>query len=271
MESALARFARTTFTHDGASKTVFVAGDGPAVIVMHELPGITPDLLGFALRVVDAGFRAYVPWLFGALDKPESRGLVARGMVRACLSRELHVFAANRSSPLADWLRALARHAHAECGGRAVGAVGMCITGNFALALAVDPWVAAPVLSQPALPWAAPWPPALRRRQDALHLDDAQLATLRARTRAGLRILAMRFAEDWTCPAARFARLRAAFGDAIETIEIERDAGTRTHGGMRHAVLTLDLVDRPGEPTHAALTRVLAFLAERLKPVEERL
>jgi dienelactone hydrolase len=264
--SELARFARTAFTHDGTTKTVLAAGAGPAVIVMHELPGITPDLLRFALRVVDTGFRVYVPWLFGALDKPESRSLVAQGMVRACLTRELHVFAANRSSPIADWLRALARQAHAECGGRGVGAVGMCITGNFALALAVDPWVEAPVLSQPALPWAAPWPPFLRRRQAGLHLDAAELAALKQRTRAGLRVLAMRFAEDWTCPAARFARLRAELGDAIETIEIGRDAGARTHSGMRHAVLTLDLVDRPGEPTHAALARVLAFLAERLKP-----
>ncbi len=261
----LARFTRTTFAHDGVARTVFAAGAGPAVIVMHELPGITPELLRFALRVAGAGFRAIVPWLFGTPGRPESRGYVACSMVRACLSRELHVLAADRSSPIADWLRALARHAHGECGGPGVGAVGMCITGNFALALAVDPWVAAPVLAQPALPWSAPWPPFMRRRQAGLHLDAAQLAALRQRARDGLRVLAMRFAEDWTCPAARFARLRAELGEALETIEIERDDGARMHR-MRHGVLTLDLVDRPGEPTHAALARVLAFLTERLKP-----
>jgi dienelactone hydrolase len=268
MESApeLARFARMPFTHDGTAKTVFVAGSGPAVIVMHELPGATPELLRFALRVADAGFRVYVPWLFGTPGKPESAAYVACGMVRACLSRELHVFAANRSSPIADWLRALARAAHGECGGRGVGAIGMCITGNFVLALAVDPWVAAPVMAQPALPWSAPWPPILRRRQDGLHVDDAQLAALRQRAQDGLRLVAMRFAEDWTCPAARFARLRAEFGDALETIEIGRDEGTRPQRGMRHGVLTTDLVDQPGEPTRRALDRVLAFLTERLGP-----
>jgi dienelactone hydrolase len=207
-----------------------------------------------------------VPWLFGTPGKPESLGYVAAGMVRACLSRELHVFAANRSSPIADWLRALAQAAHRECGGPGVGAIGMCITGSFVLALAVDPWVEAPVMAQPALPWSAPWPPALRRRQEALHVDAAQIAALRGRTRQGLRVLAMRFAEDWTCPAARFSRLRAELGPAFEAIEIGRDEGSRPHRGMRHGVLTTELVDGPGEPTRLALERVLAFLAERLKP-----
>jgi len=261
----LARFTSAAFAHGGTAKTVFAAGNGPAVLVMHELPGITPGLLRFALRVADAGFRAIVPSLFGTPGKPESPVTVAAGMVRACLSRELHVFAANRSSPIADWLRALARAAHGECGGPGVGAIGMCITGNLVLALAVDPWVVAPVMAQPALPWSAPWPPALRRRQAALHVDAAQLAALRARARGGMRLVAMRFAEDWTCPAARFARLRAELGPALETIEIARDEGT-AGGGMRHGVLTTDLVDRPGEPTRRALDRVLAFLAERLKP-----
>jgi hypothetical protein len=99
-----------------------------------------------------------------------------------------------------------------------------------------------------------------------LHVDARQLAALRLRAQQGLRVLAMRFAEDWTCPAARFARLRAELGEALETIEIGRDEGTRPHRGMRHGVLTTDLVDAPGEPTHRALERVLAFLAERLKP-----
>jgi len=121
-------------------------------------------------------------------------------------------------------------------------------------------------MAQPALPWSAPWPPALRRRQDRLHLDDAQLAALRDRAAQGLRFVAMRFAEDWTCPAARFVRLRGELGDALETIEIGRDEGTRPHAGMRHGVLTTDLVDQPGEPTRRALDRVLEFLAERLRP-----
>src|SRR5258705_5666778 len=157
----LARFSGAAFTHGGTAKTVFTAGSGPAVIVMHELPGATPELLRFALRVADAGFRVYVPWLFGTPGQPESAGYVACGMVRACLSRELHVFAANRSSPIADWLRALARTAHGECGGRGVRAIGMCITRQFLLALAGGSPGDAPGDSQPAPPPSAPLAPGL--------------------------------------------------------------------------------------------------------------
>ncbi|MBL8839395.1 MAG: dienelactone hydrolase family protein [Alphaproteobacteria bacterium] len=265
MAEALAGFDRTDFGHGGTTKPVFAAGGGPAVIVMHELPGITPELLGFARRVAGAGFRVYVPSLFGVPGRPHGTVQLAASMVRACLSRELAVWAAERSSPIVDWLRALARHAQAECGGRAVGAVGMCITGNFALAMAVEPGVEAPVLSQPSMPWAIPLPPFGRLAQ-GLHLEPSDVAALRERTRSGLSVLGLRFADDWQCPAARFERLRAEFGPAFEAIEIGADLPAGAPGRRGHSVLTLDLVDRPGEPTRAALDRVIAFLVERLRP-----
>jgi hypothetical protein len=130
--------------------------------------------------------------------------------------------------------------------------------------MAVDPWLEAPVLSQPSLPWPVPW--ALRRSRAALHLDDGQRAALRARAREGLRIRGLRFADDWQCPAARFASLRAEFGAAFEAIEIGADAPPGAPARHGHAVLTLDLRDAPGEPTRAAADRVLAFLRERLGP-----
>ena len=60
---------------------------------------------------------------------------------------------AARDLPIADWLRALASDLHAELGGPGVGALGMCFTGGFALAMMVDDSVAAPVLAQPSLPF----------------------------------------------------------------------------------------------------------------------
>ncbi len=265
MADTLAGFSRFDFAWQGTAKPVFRAGEGPGVIVMHELPGITPELVAFARRVVSAGFRVYAPALFGDPGRPHSTAYLAGSMVRACLSRELAVWAGDRTSPIVDWLRALARRVHAECGGRAVGAVGMCITGNFALALAVDPQVAAPVMSQPSMPWAVPLP-GFGRAARALHLPPDDLAALRARARDGLAILGLRFADDWQCPAARFARLRAEFGDAFEAVEIGADAPPGAAVRRGHSVLTLDLVDREGEPTRAALERVLAFLKERLAP-----
>jgi len=58
-------FARTTVTHEGVSRDVWQAGTGPAVIVIHELPGLHPGVIDFARRVVAAGFTAVMPSLFG--------------------------------------------------------------------------------------------------------------------------------------------------------------------------------------------------------------
>src|SRR6266571_5049341 len=145
-------FARREITLDGVAKRVYVAGSGPAVIVMTEMPGISPHVARFARWVRDAGFTVYMPSLFGrdgAVPTEEEGTAVFQ---RACVSAEFRALAANQSSPVTQWLRALARFAHGECGGPGVGAIGMCFTGNFALTMMLEPSMLAPVLSQPSLP-----------------------------------------------------------------------------------------------------------------------
>ena len=71
---------------------------------------------------------------------------------RACMSAEFRALQGGSSSPVTLWLRALARQAHQESGGKGVGAIGMCFTGNFALTMMLEPSMLAPVLSQPSLP-----------------------------------------------------------------------------------------------------------------------
>jgi dienelactone hydrolase len=172
------------------------------------------------------------------------------------------VVLADRASPVVSWLRTRAARAHAECGGPGVGAVGMCLTGGFALAMAVEPAVLAPVLSQPGLP-----APVTADKRAALGLDAADLATVKARTGRGLCVLGLRFTADRGCPAERFDTLRRELGAAFEGIEVDSSPGNR-HGirAGAHAVLTVDLVDTPGHPTRAALDRVLKFLGQRLQP-----
>jgi dienelactone hydrolase len=176
------------------------------------------------------------------------------------VSREFAILA-DRTSRAEHWLRALAARAHAECGGPGVGAIGMCFTGGFALAMAVEPAVLAPVASQPGLP-----APVTVRKRAALGLDPADLARVRERAKDGLCVLGLRFSQDKGCPAERFETLRRTLGDAFECIEIDSSPGNPF--GIRsraHSVLTVDLVDRPGHPTHVALDRVIAFLGERLR------
>jgi dienelactone hydrolase len=118
------------------------------------------------------------------------------------------------------WLRTLAATAHSECGGPGVGAIGMCLTGGFALAMAVDPAVLAPVVSQPGLP-----APLTARKRAAVGLDPADLAQVKARTERGLGVLGLRFSADRGCPAERFQRLRRELGEAFEAIEVDSSPG----------------------------------------------
>jgi dienelactone hydrolase len=252
-------FTQGEFTHDGATRTVYRRGTGPGVVIMHEIPGITPQVARFARWVADAGLTAVMPDMFGTPGRPISNGYVARQMLRACVSREFHVLAAHRSSPITDWLRALCREVHAELGGPGVGAVGMCLTGNFALALMMEPCLLAPVLSQPSLPFGLG---AARRR--ALHVSPEELATARKRVAEGGHLIGLRFTRDPMCPPERFETLRREFGDGFEGIEIDSDLANPEGGPIPHSVLTTDLVDEAGHPTRVACDRVLAFFAERL-------
>lgn len=257
----LTGFDTFDFAHAGEPRAVYRRGAGPAVVVMHEIPGITPPVARFANRVADEGFTVFLPHLFGTPGKPLSQAYATAQLARACVRREFAVLSANGSSPIVDWLRALCRHAHEEVGGHGVGALGMCITGNFALALLVDAPVVAPVLSQPSLPF-----PIGRDRRCGLHVSDAELTTIRRRAHdEGVPVLGLRFTGDPLVPRERFERLRHELGDAFEAIEIDSSPGN-PHGIPRiaHSVLTNDLVDHDGHPTKAALDRVLSFFRERL-------
>jgi dienelactone hydrolase len=259
----LTGFAAFPFSHNGETRTVYRQGTGPGVVVMHEIPGITPDVRRFAERVAASGFTVFLPQLLGTPDKPFSNTYVLRSSLRACISREFSLLAAHGSSPICEALRALCRHVHAELGGRGVGALGMCLTGNFALALMVEPAVMAPVLSQPSLPL-----PLGKERRCGLHLSPEDLRVVQQRAQEGVGVLGLRFTHDPLCPKERFDRLREELGEGFEAIEIDSAPGN-PHGHPRdaHSVLTRHLIDEEGQPTRAALDRVLAFFHERLDGV----
>ncbi|MDX1691102.1 MAG: dienelactone hydrolase family protein [Acidimicrobiia bacterium] len=259
--SVLDGFTTGTVTYDGQPKTVHRRGDGPGVVVVHEMPGITPSVAAFGRRVADRGFTVVMPSLFGTDGRAPSGAYLAATAIRACVSREFTCFATGRSSPAARWLRALAADLHDELGGPGVGAVGMCFTGGFALAMMVEDAVAAPVLSQPSLPLAVG-----RRRARSVGLSDDEILRVAARAEEGCPVLGLRFTEDRAVPAARFEALREILGDAFVAVEIDSSPGNPWGIPRRaHSVLTEDLVDEPGHPTREALERVLGFFEERLR------
>ncbi|WP_019971061.1 dienelactone hydrolase family protein [Mycobacterium sp. 141] len=267
-DDKLIDFQNHVFTYDGKSRTVFRQGSGPAVIVMAEFPGISPMVFDFARRVAAIGCTAVVPHLYGSPGRdpsPAAHGLVAAlanvaGQIGpVCISREFVVLATGRTSPVVHWLRALAGSEHQRCGGPGVGAVGMCFTGGFALAMAVDDRLIAPVLSQPGLPLAF-----TRRQKCAIDVCPSDMARIKNRCAEGLTVMGLRFRGDRRSPAERFEFLRNQLGDAFLAIELE-DADANPEGVLSpHSVLTEHLVDEPGQPTQIALHRVLDFLRTRL-------
>lgn len=257
-------FTPRRVTLNEATKVVHVAGTGPAVIVMTEMPGISPEVARFSRWVRDAGFTVYMPSLFGrdgtVPDAEEGKAVFQR----ACVSAEFHAFAMNRSSPVTQWLRALARQAHAECGGPGVGTIGMCFTGNFALSMMLEQAVLAPVLSQPTLPLDDP---------AGLEIAPEELAAVRERLeQEDLTVMAYRFEGDRFCRAQRFAAYRQALGERFIARVLPDDAARRE--GLSpffeqvvaspHSVVTAHLIDEAGQPTRAARDEILAFFRQRL-------
>lgn len=257
-------FVPRDITFFDVTKRVHVAGHGPGVIIMAEMPGISPHVARFARWVRDAGFTVYMPSLFGrdgAVPMADEGVEIFR---RACVSAEFRVLAANQSSPVTAWLRSLAHLAHGECGGAGVGAIGMCFTGNFALTMMLEPSMLAPVLCQPSLPLKDP---------AGLEISPDEIWAVRERlNRDDLTVLAYRFDGDQICKADRFATYTAALGDRFIG-HVLPDAAANPdvapffarHVPYPHSVVTQHLIDAVGQPTIRARDEILAFFAKRLK------
>ncbi len=263
----LSDFERTTFEHGGKARDVFRLGSGPAVIVIAEMPGITPNVAGFARRVAAIGCTAVMPHLFGDPGRdPLGGGRLAAtryalsSMVPACVSREFATWASNRTSPVVVGLRAHAAAEHERCGGPGVGAVGMCFTGGFALAMATHPSLLAPVLSQPSLPMSI-----TKKQRRSIDCSPADLAVVKRRCDdEGLQVLGLRFRGDGFVKPERFEFLREQLGDAFVAVELDDSAANPDAAMKPHSVLTEHLIDQPGQPTRAALDQVLELFRSRL-------
>ena len=268
IDEHLATFEASTFSHGGSTRDVFRKGTGPAVVVIAEMPGITPKVLAFADRVVDAGFSVVLPHLFGVPGKAVDAdhrlaavGTLVSSMIPACVSREFVVFATGKTSPVIDWLRALCREEHARCGGPGVGAVGMCFTGGYALAMATEPALLAPVLSQPSLPIG-------RKGKNTIDISREDLEVVKGRcANEDLEVIGMRFTSDSFVPSGRFRFLEQELGDAFTCVEL-RDEDADPDAAMKpHSVLTEHFIDQPESATMAALDQVLDLFHRKLQPV----
>jgi dienelactone hydrolase len=260
-EADLTGWSPKPFTGGGYTHDVYRKGDGPGVVLIPEIPGIHPGVLALGNHLVDSGFTVAIPSLFGEPGRAQSVGYVLTTLARACVAREFAAFATDRQRPVASLLRALARDLNGATPGKGVGVIGMCFTGGFALAAAVDNSVLAPVLSQPSLP--LPLTP-VQRRDAGVSRAELDVVADRA-ANEGLCALGLRFSEDRISPRERFHTLKERLGDAFEVIEIPSGAGNE-YGFSRtaHSVLTDEVRETDAHPAYEARKRVVEFLTARL-------
>jgi dienelactone hydrolase len=239
-------WAKDSFTAATLTRDTYRKGEGPVVIVVHEIPGITPAVERFANDVVAAGFTVVMPDLVGTPGREVSGGYTISSMLKVCISREFTNMALNKTSPIISWLRALARSLHQEVGGVGVGAVGMCFSGGFALGMMVDDIMVAPVLSQPSMPFAIG-----KTRGADLNLSPDDAAVIAERASQGCEVLGLRFDKD-KLVGDRFSSLRSLLGDSFIAVEIPSSSP------KDHSVLT--------EQRHEdSVQRVLQFFTDKLK------
>lgn len=243
---ALNGWVQGSFTAADITRDTYRKGTGPAVIVVHEIPGITPAVERFANEVVERGFTVVMPNLVGTPGQDVSGKYLASSMMKVCISKEFTTMAMNKTSPIISWLRALARATHAEVGGKGVGAVGMCFSGGFALGMMVDDIMLAPVLSQPSLPF-----PVGKGRGADLNLSPDDAVVIAERAAQGCQVLGLRFDQD-RAVGDRFSSLRELLGDAFIAIELPSQKKTD------HSVLT-------EQRDEASVQRVLDFFVEKLQ------
>jgi dienelactone hydrolase len=261
-EADLTGWSVKPFTGGGYTHDVYRKGEGPGVVLIPEIPGIHPGVLGLGNHLVDNGFTVAIPSLFGEPGRSKDAGYVISTIARACVAREFAAFATNKQRPVSVFLRALARDLNKATPGKGVGVIGQCFTGGFALAAAVDESVLAPVLSQPSVPF----PVTPRQRRDP-GVSDLELNAFKDRAASeGLCAMGLRFSEDKAVPGERFTALKERLGDAFEVIEIDsRPGNEHGFGRMAHSVLTDEVREVDGQPAYEARKRVVEFLNERLR------
>ena len=266
-------YTREPYEAGGIRHDVYRGGDsGPVVLLLHEMPSLSWRTVNLANAIRSHGYRIVIPTLIGGVrGKPQGRAgkaaalvvdgvLVARNLGIACVSWQFVALLQKRTSPITSWLLALAREDAAKAGHRQVGVIGMCFSGGFALATAIDPIVGVAVVSQPALPLAN-GPLKWGGRDADLGLSEPDRERLLARKGASdFCVAALRYREDNKSPKARVERIKDELGDSATLTWIP---------GRGHPVLS-DATD--GEPHEAvrkelddAMAAVIATLDRRLK------
>ena len=266
-----AGYRRDRFEAVGIAHDVYRAGDGPSVILLHELPSISWRTVKLAEHIREGGFRVVMPVLVGGvledpttpIRKAKLGAAFVTSTLRLCISWQFVALMQRRTSPITGWLLALA-HEEARTSGRPkVGVIGMCLIGGFALGTAIDPVVGVAVSSQPSLPFAMGLLGRIPGQATDPGVSPADYDRLIARRMdSDFCVRAFRYATDKIAPVQRVERLARELAPGLIFTPIEAQVPA-------HSVLS-DATDSGPDPSakpaiDAALDSVMVVLEERLK------
>lgn len=224
--------------------TVYAKGEGPPIVILQELPGIGVETFDLADRLIAAGFKVYLPHLFGEWGKTDDT-LLSNARRVWCIRREIQIFRVGKQSEIASWLRLLCGEIQEREGGARIGVIGMCLTGSFAIPLMAEDAVAGAVASQPVLPF---W---IRKNRLPMSTEDADKAHDAMREKGPA--LAIRYWSDTISTCAHLQALKIEFNDTLEVEQYDNPDGVQK---SLHSLLTIDF-------SEAAYARVETYFKQR--------
>lgn len=251
MSAFQAKFTKDEKPFEGITHPVWSGGSGKPIILMHELDGFSPAFMQLAIRLSDT-FTVHTPVFYGEVG--ETVGMLSAYF---CMRQEFEVFRLGKTSPITNWIRALAADIYHQAGRRSsVGVVGMCMTGGIVLATISHPSVGAGVAAQPSLPFAIIG--SQQRKEDlGMHPDELKTAA-----HSVTPVLTLRYGKDFICPKERI--------DSItRQIQSAEDSPTFLKNESSHPTLT-DFF-RPNRGQHIrdisnqAIEYTIEFLSKHLK------
>jgi dienelactone hydrolase len=223
---------------------------GPPILLLHELPGMTPQCFYLARLLAARGYTIYMPLLVGSPGKTSTNLNAAKVLFGGGFygSRD-------ETSPIITSLRALRDEIHSRHPSQKLGVIGMCMSGNLPPAFLDRAYVKAVVMSQPALPTFG------NGKESKLALSQSDIKAAR---NSGVPMLAFRFTTDSISPEPRRVKFIETFGGQLtfRALPVDHTA---------HAVLTTELFDAPNHakttgPSAEALKELIGYLGAQLAP-----
>jgi dienelactone hydrolase len=232
-----------TFTDSkGIRHTVYVAGKGPPVLLLHELPGMTRQDIRLAKKLVCEGYTVLAPLLFGI---PGGNRFLHFALT-ICGKDQFDCGGSGTTPPAVNWIREYCNAIRkTRKDGLGLGVVGMCLTGEFPVPLLAIPEVKAAVMCQPTNPFNLLTLIKLGPGSK-LSLSDDDVRNAR---KSGVPILGIKYSGDHYCPDSRFETLARLFPKQFYWLELE---------GNSHSSLGEDLCD-------TAFEEVRLYLGQQLK------